>query len=254
MKLVVDIGNTNIVLGLKNKEKWQHIWRLETNKKASEYQYSLKINNLLWEEGLNPNDINHTILSTVVPELKNPFIHLLYKLNHTDVIVMDKHVYPQLNLNILNPDEIGSDLVANVLSAHNKYRQNSIIIDFGTALTFTVVDRTGKILGVNIAPGIKTAINALSDKTSQLDPVPLILPKNPLGQDTQTAIQNGVLIGYTGLISHMIEVIKNKVGQNYKVIATGGLSEILSHHLPQIEIIDKHLTLDGLAMLPDFVD
>ncbi len=253
MKLAVDIGNTNVVIGLQKDNEWQHIWRLETDKEAEEYNYSIKLNNLLWEAGINPDEIEKMVLSTVVPDLKEIFISLLNKLNGHRVIPVDKKIYPKLNIHIPNPDEIGTDLVANAVAVYNKYKQDFIIIDFGTALTFTVIDANGHILGVNITPGIKTAINSLSDNTSQLDPVPLVLPASPLGHNTQSAIQNGVLIGYTGVISHMIKVLKNEVGDQYRVIATGGLSQILSDHLPQIDIIDRNLTLDGLSIIGDLV-
>jgi len=253
MKIVADIGNTNIVVGIKEQDEWTHLWRFQTDKIADAYQYSLKLNNLLWEADINPDHLEAKILSSVVPELKDVYLKVLKELNPVPVTILDKKIYPRLDIFIPNPEEIGTDLVANALSAYHKYKTNAIIIDFGTALTFTVVDKNGKILGVNIAPGIKTAINALNDKASQLDCVPLEVPEIPLGTDTKTAIQNGVLIGYTGLISHMIKTIKNYLKDDYTVIATGGLSGVLKTHLPQIDYFDKKLTLDGLAMIPDII-
>ncbi len=253
MKLVVDIGNTNIVFGIKNKGKWEKIWRFETDKTSDALDYSIRINNILWEAGIHPNDIQHKILSTVVPDLLDTFKEVLEKLNSKPVIVLDKKIYPLLDLQILNPNEIGSDLVSNAIAAHRIYPENIIIIDFGTALTFTVLNKEGKILGVNIAPGLKTAIHVLGDKTAQLDVVPLEIPDNVLGQDTKTAIQNGVLLGYIGLISHMIQTIKQQIGNNYKVLATGGLSSVLKPKLPQIDYFNKELTLEGLAILPEII-
>ena len=253
MKLVVDIGNTNIVAGVKNREKWIYIWRFETDKDASEFDYSIRLNNLLWEAGIDTKQLHSIVLSSVVPELKDKFISLLTKINNEVFILLDKTIYPALNIKIPNPDEIGTDLVANSLAAYNNYTDDLIIIDFGTALTFTVINRKGAILGVNIAPGIKTAIRSLSDKTSQLDSVPLQLPENALGHNTETAIQNGVLLGYTGLIKYMINQIKNEVGNSYKVLATGGLSGILREKLPEIDYFDKQLTLNGLAMVDVFI-
>ncbi len=254
MKLVVDIGNTNIVAGVLKQDKCLHLWRFKTEKDASEFDYSIKLNNLLFEAGIENGQLNAIVLSSVVSELKDKFISLLTKINADAFILLDKAVYPLLNIKIPNPDEIGTDLVANSLAAYNKYASDLIIIDFGTALTFTVINKNGEILGINIAPGIKTAIRALSDKTSQLDWVPLIMPDNPLGHNTETAIQNGVLLGYTGLIKYMIKTIKNKVGEQYKVLATGGLSEVLKEKLPEINYFDRQLTLSGLAMVADFVE
>jgi type III pantothenate kinase len=253
MKLVVDIGNTNVVTAVKEQDKWSYIWRFETLKSASEFDYSVKINNLLWEAGIDTDKLESVVLSTVVPELKDKFISLLTKINKDKFILLDKKIYPFLNIRIPNPDEIGTDLVANSLAAFNKYKENLIIIDFGTALTFTVINQKGEILGVNIAPGIKTAIRSLSDKTSQLDWVPLRLPESPLGFNTETAIQNGVLLGYTGLIKYMIASLKNEVGEKYKVLATGGLSDVLKEKLPEIDYFDRQLTLDGLALVDRFI-
>ena len=253
MKLVVDIGNTNIVVGIKNHKKWIQILRFDTDKNATEFEYSLKLNNALWEMGVAPVDIRYKVLSTVVPELKLPFQSLLQKLNKAPLIEFDRTIFKDLDLTIPVSDEIGSDLVANALAAYHHYKENLIIIDFGTALTFTILDKKGKILGVNIAPGIKTAMNALGDKTSQLDAVPLQFPESPLGKNTETAIQNGVLLGYTGLISYMIEVIKKEVGEDFKVLVTGGLFHVLKERLPEIDYINKNLTLEGLALATDFV-
>ncbi len=253
MNLIIDIGNSNVVAGLHNDGKWIHIWRFKTDKKAKALDYGIKLLNVLWETGINTEDIKLKILSTVVPELKDEFVKMLNNLNEAPLLILDKTIFPALNIDIPVPDEIGTDLVANALAVHNIYKTDAIIVDFGTALTFTLIDKNGKILGVNIAPGLKTAMNSLSDKTSQLDSVPLILPENPLGTDTETAIQNGVLLGYTGLISYMIAKLKEVYGDDIKVIATGGLVQVLKDKLPEIDIIAPDLTLDGLALLPKFV-
>ena len=253
MKLIIDIGNSNVVAGLQNNENWLHIWRFKTDKQANALDYGIKLLNILWESGISVDDISVKILSTVVPELKEEFIKMLHNLNNAPTLILDKKLFSFLNLIIPAKDEIGTDLVANALAVHNLYQIDAIIIDFGTALTFMLVDKQGKILGVNIAPGIKTAMNALGDKTSQLDSVPLILPENPLGVDTETAIQNGVLLGYIGLVSFMIAQIKKVYGKDIKVIATGGLVRVLKHKLPEIDLVAPNLTLDGLALLPQFI-
>ncbi len=253
MKLVVDIGNTNVVVGIKYNEQWRQIWRFKTKKDAKELDYSLKLHNAMWEAGIHPDEIKTKVLSTVVPELKPQFVNILNKMNPKPLIILDQNIFNQLDIDIPSPNEIGSDLVANVLAAFHVYHQDLIIIDFGTALTFTVLNKKGEILGVNIAPGLKTAMNALGDKTSQLDSVPLEFPDNIIGKNTETAIQNGVLIGYTGLVNHMIAVLKNAVGPHYKVLITGGLWHILKDKLTAIDYVAPNLTLDGLAKLPEIL-
>ncbi len=252
-KLIIDIGNSNIVIGLKEKEQWKNIWRLPTLKKAPKFHYALKISNLLFEAGIDVKDIDTKILSSVVPELNTKFRTLLNRLNPNKLIELNNEIFPYLNIQIPQPNEIGTDLVANSLAAYNLYKENIIIVDFGTALTFTIVDENGKILGVNIAPGIKTAINVLAEKTSQLDPVPLRIPDNPIGHNTETAIQNGVLRGYIGLVSYMIQTIKKETGIDFKVVATGGLADVLAHYIPELNFVNNQLTLEGLSLLPDFI-
>ena len=253
MKLVIDIGNSNVVVGINKAGEWLHIWRFITDKQAKALDYGIKLLNVLWDTGISVEQISHKILSTVVPELKAEFVKMLDNLNDAPTLVLEKDTFPFLNLTIPAADEIGTDLVANALAVHNLYHTNAIIIDFGTALTFTVINKKGRILGVNIAPGLKTAMNALGDKTSQLDSVPLVLPDNPLGTNTETAIQNGVLLGYIGLISYMIKQIKQVFDEEYQVIVTGGLVNVLKDRIPQIDLVVPNLTLDGLALLPQFI-
>ena len=244
MNLLIDIGNTNIVMGVYDKGI-KHVWRMETQKELSAMDYGIRINDFLWEAGIRPQNFEYKVLSTVVPELKDIFVEMLTKLDPNPIVVLDAQSFHKLDIQIPT-NEMGTDLVSNVLAATHMYDENLIIIDFGTALTFTVVDKKKQILGVNIAPGLKTAINVLHDKTAQLEAVPLHIPDSPLGYDTTSAIQNGVLLGYVGLVSYMIEVIKNEVGESYKVLATGGLSGVLRDRLPQIDYINKDLTLLGL--------
>lgn len=246
MILAVDIGNTNVVIGLYKGTKWIDILRIESLKDEALLFYSYKINNWLWELGIEVNDIKLKVLSTVVPELKSLFIELLENLNENEIVILDKSIYHKLNIKLNNPTEIGTDLVANALAAHELYHEDMIIIDFGTALTFTVINKNGELIGVNIAPGLKTAINALVGNTSQLPNVDLIMPLNPIGTNTIEAIQNGVLIGYVGLVKYMIKVINSHLEDNHKVVVTGGLSQVIAPHIGGVDFVEPNLTLFGL--------
>ena len=247
MVLVCDIGNTNIVIGIYN-DTWEHIWRIETDKNHTALHYSMLINEYLWEAGINPYEISFKSLSTVVPELKETFSEILQFLSPSPVVTVDKSIYNALPLKIVNPNEIGTDIVSNCLAAKSKFSGHILIIDFGTALTFTVMDPDGEILGVNIAPGIKIAIENLMSRTSQLPVVDIVFPENPLGTNTVEAIQNGVLIGYMGMIKHMISVVGNYLNIRPLTVATGGLSSILYPYIQEIDHIEPHLTLDGLRI------
>lgn len=207
----------------------------------------------MWEASIDPKLLEFKIFSSVVPELKNMFTELFNNLSSSVTICFDSRIYPNLPLNIPNHNEIGTDIVSNCLAANQKFKTDLLIIDFGTALTFTVVDSNGQILGVNIAPGVKIALENLVSRTSQLPMVDITFPLNPLGSNTVEAIQNGVLIGYVGLVKYMIKVLKTYLDFNFLVIGTGGLSSVIHPHVGEFDYIEKNLTLDGLLFAGNFV-
>jgi type III pantothenate kinase len=173
MLLAIDIGNSNVTIGLYEQDNWLHIWRLPTmNESDSLMYYEVQLSNLLLEHRVDGRSVNKVVISSVVPDLRELFVQLSRHLFKVSAIVVGPDLYPQLPLKVLRPDELGTDLYANALAAYDRYQQACIITDFGTALTFTVVDDKGELLGVNIAPGLKTAISALSDNTAQLPEVP----------------------------------------------------------------------------------
>lgn len=254
MQLIIDIGNSNVVIGIFGHDEWQKIWRLPTTvDRGALMYYEMQLSNYMLEADLSPGSINQIILSSVVPDLYETFEKLSIQLFGQSALIVGPDIYPLIDLQIDRPDEIGTDLLANAIAAKDLYKNDAIVIDFGTALTFTTLTAEGHILGVAIAPGLKTAINSLYESTAQLPEVPLELPATPIGKNTAHAIQSGVLIGYVGLVKHMVQRIRNEVGAEYQTIATGGLSSIL-HPLEQIfDIIDPKLTLQGLRIIGDYV-
>lgn len=255
MLLAIDIGNSNVTLGLSDQDNWLHIWRLPTiNESDSLMYYEVQLSNLLLEHRVNGRSISKVVISSVVPDLRELFIKLSNHLFKVSAIVIGPPIYPQLSLKVLRPDELGTDLYANALAAYHRFNKACIICDFGTALTFTVIDDKGALLGVNIAPGLKTAISALSTNTAQLPEVPLELPSSVLGQNTVHAIQSGVLIGYVGLVKHMVEAIRQETNIPMLAIATGGLSSILHPLHTFFDAVIPELTLDGLRIVGQGVD
>jgi type III pantothenate kinase len=162
-------------------------------------------------------------------------------------------LYPSINIKTEQPLELGTDLFLNAVAAHTLFHRNNIIIDFGTALTFTVVEKTGNLLGVAIAPGLRTAIKALYKVTAQLPQVPLEWPKSTIGKNTEEAIQSGVLIGYIGLVKFHVEKIKEEFGQDFTPIITGGFSSIVQPLQSMYKDIDPMLTLKGMEIYSRFV-
>lgn len=253
MLLAIDIGNSNIVLGLHADEKWTNIFRIITNPEEKAAHYEAEINALFTKHMLGFSAIDTVVLSSVVPILNVEFKSLLQKMFGFEPIVLGPSTYSLLELGIERPNEIGTDLVANAAAAHHIYQKDCIIVDFGTALTFTIVNANGKILGVNIAPGLVTAVKALFGNTAQLPEVPLELPPSIIGVNTNQAIQNGILWGYVGLVRFMLQKIRAELGDQYIAVATGGLSSILHPLRDDFFAVERHLTLDGLRIIGEHV-
>jgi len=249
MILAIDIGNSNIVFGLYNHNEWTHQWREKTKLDYSSIFYALSIQNYLIENNFDVGNIENIIISSVVPDLTVTLSNTSKKLFQISPFIIDAESFIKLGINIEKPLEIGSDLVANAVAAYDRFKDYAIAVDFGTALTFTTVDNKGNILGVSIAPGLKTAINSLTDKTAKLPPVPLEMPATVIGKNTIHAIQAGTLMGYYGLAEKVISLINNEIGVKCKVIATGGLSSVIEPLNESFDIIDKNLTLEGMRMI-----
>ncbi|MHA7099240.1 type III pantothenate kinase [Roseivirga pacifica] len=249
MLLAIDAGNTNVVFGIHNGEKWIHEWRMNTLpvKRASEYEMFLRLNFL--ENNLHFDDISRVVISSVVPQLNSVLEEFAAASIKDEPVFLGPKWYDKLPVRTQNPYEIGTDLLANAVAAKELHGGDTIVVDFGTALTFTVVDKDGLILGVNIAPGLKTAIKALVGQTAQLPEVPLELPESVLGKNTIHAIQNGVLWGYISMVEGMLDRIQQELGREMKVVATGGLSSILTPLHKRFDKVDRHLTLDGLRII-----
>ncbi len=251
MLLAIDIGNSDAVFGINNGQNWLHQFRIDSKTTNSASDFDAQMRLFFLENNLTISQVHKIVLSSVVPRLNLPILEMCQNLFGIAPLVVGPSLYKKLPLEILRPTEIGADLVCNALYAFSKYKSNIIVVDFGTALTFTTVSATGKILGVSIAPGLKTAVKSLFSNTAQLPEVPLEVPESVIGQNTVHAIQAGVMWGYIGMVEKMIEKINEEIGQKCKVIATGGLSSKLVqlHHL--FTEIDINITLNGLKLISE---
>lgn len=249
MILTIDIGNTNIVFGVAEKNDWVKIWRIQTDRSKTADEYEVIFRSLFASSDINCAEISHTVLSSVVPSLVRPFKEMLHNLFGDFPCLVEPSLYNRLPIEVLNPYQIGADLVADATAAYIGYGGPSMVIDFGTALTFTTISSSGKILGVAIAPGLYTALRSLTGNTAQLYDVQLEAPPSALGENTIHAIQSGIVFGFAGLVDSMVNRVESELGQNIKVIATGGLSFILKNVSARIEIVDENLTLDGLKYM-----
>lgn len=254
MLIAVDIGNSNVVLGIFKNDQWEHFWRFPTiSDHNAGFYYDLEIRTRLLEKRIDISELKGIILSTVVPDLKEMFKSLLNSIFQMEVVLIGPELYKLLNFKVPRPYEIGSDLVANSYAAYKLYSADCIVVDFGTALTFTTVSKDGYVQGVAIAPGIKTALSSLVSNTAQLPEIPLELPKSVLGRNTTHAMQAGILWGYVGISKELISKIQEEVGSHYFAVATGGLSFVMNPLKDLFKEIQPALTINGMRfMLEDY--
>lgn len=257
MILAIDIGNTNIVFGIHSRNEWLNVWRIQTDIYKTSDEYEVIFLSLLTNSRILKTQIELVIISSVVPTLNREFEALANKLlngHNGRLITVSPGIYDKLPLKILNPYEIGTDLVANATAAYMKFKTDCMVIDFGTALTFTTISGDGEILGISIAPGLRTAVRALAGNTAQLPFVQLTFPPSVLGSNTVHAIQAGVMIGYGGLIDRIIEKTEDELQKKITTVATGGLSGVFAPRCPKIHHVEENLTLEGLKIISDLVE
>jgi type III pantothenate kinase len=254
MLLAIDIGNTHIVFGVHENGNWQNHWRIQTDPLKTADEYEVIFRSLFMAGKICRTSINDIILSSVVPVLIRPFSEMFQGIfKEAEITMVNPDIYSFLPLKILNPYEIGADLVANAVAAFQKFGKFTTVVDFGTALTFTTIGENAEIKGVAIAPGLQTAVAALAGKTAQLPFVHLAAPPSVLGGNTTQAIQSGIVFGFSGLVDSIIERMENELDEKLSVVATGGLSSVIAPFSKYIQHVDRMLTLDGLVQIGAYV-
>lgn len=254
MLLALDIGNSDITMGLWNGSAWQHQWRIPSRIDQPELFYGIKVRDNFFEAAIPIERVKTIVVSSVVPGLTEKVRNVVRSLFRREPVVVGPAIYEKLPVEVLNPFEIGTDLVANSVAAFMKFRETCIVVDFGTALTFTTVSGKGKIIGVSIVPGLRTAVRALSQNTAKLFDVPLEMPTSALGINTVTAIQSGIVTGYDGLVRSVVQAIRKEINTDCPAIATGGLSFVISSLRGFFHTVDPLLTLDGLRYIGEHIN
>lgn len=264
MILVFDIGNTNIKTALFENNKKDdestllHVWRISTDIRRTGDEYFSILSPLFREAKIDCQEIEDIVLSSVVPALIGPFVNVSQKLTGKKPLVIGPDIYNRLPVKVpaTGVHEIGTDLLCDALEAWCKYKAPCIIADFGTALSFTAVDKNGNIAGVAIAPGIRTAFNSLFNNTAQIPAIPLEIPPTSLGKNTAIAVQSGIVLGYKGLVEALIKNMKADMeketgtkASEIKVIATGGLNSMLQPITDVFDFLDKELTINGMVRI-----
>ena len=250
MLLAIDVGNTNIKYGIYNNDKLIASFRVSSRLSRTADEYGSVLVNLLSTSGLSKQDIDGVIMSSVIPSLNYTICHMCEFFFGITPVMIGPGVKTGLNIKADNPKEVGADIIVNSVSAFNKYGGPIVVIDFGTATTFDVISKDFELLGVIIAPGIKTSLEGLVSNTAQLPMIELDAPKTVRGKNTKHCMQSGIIFGFAGLVDNILFKIKKELGvDDLTVVATGGLGEIIAKEVKNIKKVDRTLTLDGLNMI-----
>ena len=249
MLLVVDAGNTNIVFAVHDGNGWRGSWRIATEPQRTSDEYAVWLLTLLSYTGIKPAAIERAVIGTVVPAALYHLRRLCRDWFQTEPLVARSSLDWGFEIRIDNPGEVGADRLLNTLAAHQAYRGPLIVLDFGTATTFDVVDHDGTYLGGVIAPGINLSIEALHQAAARLPRIGIGRPQAVIGRSTVPAMQSGIYWGYVGLVEGLITRIRAECEHPMKVIATGGLAPLLAEGTTIIDRVDPDLTLDGLRLL-----
>ena len=252
MLLVIDVGNTNTVLGLYDGDQLIHDWRIRTEIDHTVDEYGMLIFNLYQSSRMKTEKIkavNAIIISCVVPPMLNILEPLCVKYFNVKPLIVGPGIKTGMPIFYDNPKEVGADRIVNAVAAYDKYRQAAIIIDFGTATTFDYISPKGEYMGGCIAPGIMISSEALFERAAKLPRVELTKPKSVITKDTVSAMQAGIIFGYAGLVDGIVERMKAEIKTKLLVIATGGLARLVAAETKCIDKIEDMLTLEGLRII-----
>ncbi len=248
MLLAIDIGNTNIVFGVHDGHKWLHCWRIQTIHDRMPDEYAVLFRELLSEIALDFTHFDQAILSSVVPQLTSGIHEMLTARSPGAPLILNVGLDTGIEIRTDNPARVGSDLIADAAAAYDRFQSNCIVVDFGTATTFTAITEPGVMLGTAIAAGLNVTTDALVKRTAQLPQIELVPPPSMIGKNTIHAMQAGLLMGYVCMVEGLIDRIRVELG-TAQVVATGGLSRVLAPLTHHFDAVDPWLTLDGLRLI-----
>ena len=249
MFLAIDIGNTNTVLGVFNGETLGAHFRIMTRPERTVDEYGVLLLSLLREGGIDPSLFDGIAISSVVPPLTPTFQEVARDRFGRDPLMVEPGVKTGMPILYENPHEVGADRIVNGVAAFARYGGPAIVIDFGTATTFDAITAKGEYLGGVIAPGLGISAEALFERAARLPRVDIKRPPRVVGRNTVNSMQSGLYFGYVGLVEGIVRRIRAEVGEELKVIATGGLARAFEEDLPIVSAFDEHLTLHGLRLI-----
>jgi type III pantothenate kinase len=247
--LTVDIGNTNTVLGFHENGALRAHWRLTTRRDQTADEYGILFRNLFAVSGYAFEDLSGVVLASVVPPLTSAMVQLSRRHLLREPLVVEPGVRTGMPILYEPPSDVGADRIVNAVAAFAVHGGPVVVVDFGTATTFDVVTRKGEYVGGVICPGLTISADALFQKTARLPRVEIRRPGRAIGRNTVCAIQSGLYYGYAEMVAGVLKRIQAELGEPVRVVATGGLSEMLAPEIPAIDEIDPILTLTGLRLI-----
>ena len=253
MILLIDVGNTNIVLGIHKNDEYITSWRISTDTKKTSDEYSVQVMQLFSQYKLNPKEVEGVIISSVVPNIMHSLENMIRKCFGKEPIIVGPGIKTGINIKYDNPKEVGADRIVNAVATYEIYKKPNIVIDFGTATTFCAITERGDYLGGCIVPGVRIASDALFERAAKLPRIELEVPNNIICKSTIVSMQAGILYGYIGQVEYIVKKMKNemknKCSEEPIVIATGGLANLIAKETNVIDIVDSDLTLEGLRII-----
>lgn len=247
--LVIDVGNTNTVLGVYDQEGLLRHWRIQTQRGQTADEHGILLGDLLKYAQIEQSRVSGAIISSVVPPMEQTWRETIENYLGYEPLVVGRTVHANMPVLYENPSEVGADRLVNAVAAWERHKKSMVIVDFGTATTFDAISAEGEYLGGAIAPGVTIASEALYRAASKLPRVEIARPRNVIGSTTTDAIQSGLLYGYTGLVTGIVERMKESLDGETVVIATGGLARFIADEADIIDEVDDMLTLEGLRLI-----
>ena len=249
MILAVDIGNTNIVLGCIEDDKILFEARMATDLIKTSDQYCAELKTMLSLFEVSPEDIDGSIISSVVPPVLNSFKTAIRKLTGCSALVVGPGIKTGLNIRMDNPSEVGSDLIVAAVAAIAEYGAPLLLVDMGTATTITAIDESGAFVGGCICPGVKISMEALTGRTAQLPGISLDEPRCAIGKNTRDSMRSGIMLGAAAMLDGLLDPMEAELGTKVTVVATGGISKFVLPLCRRKMIYDRSLMLKGLKLL-----
>ncbi len=253
MLLAVDIGNTNIVIGIYSDQQWLEKWRIQTLTSRTEDEYSIILDNLFEQTTHDYSGLDEVIISSVVPQLTSPYKEILKHKTGFEPLILNGALDTGIAVRARDPKSVGADLIADAVAAYNMFGEPCIVVDFGSATTVMAIDDPGIFLGGAIGSGLKITTDALVERTAQLTQIPLEPPERTIGRNTMEAMQSGLVLGHLCMVEGLIERMRRELGKSAKVVATGGLSSTVAPYTDYFDEVDPMLTLNGMRIVAERV-